>query len=297
MARTPLENKASQPYRAPNAQLPPGSQDRGRFFAFIEPIINHMKQHGHQQALLIISGMVLGAVAAGVIVGNAVIASTYIPPTANPPEGNIPSTVWNRLDISGPQQGAAIQIDGGGPAEDGGVKTDIPVGLSVGASFLDLGPIYGGENVYYGVADYNKMKAEPGVGYDYLMLLQTYDDLLTSWNNRFSVDKDGNVEISGDLVTEGQLKSTGCFGPKFVGFTVGEYSGNLGGINMGYDAANDICAFDYGPDAHVCSSAEILNSIKCSKASSPDKIRDPSLDGLGAWINAGPPGYTASSND
>ncbi len=71
---------------------------------------------------------------------NTVIASTYLPPTANPPEGNIPSTVWNRLDLVEPQQGAAIQIDGGGPAEEDGLETKIPVGMSVGTG--DLNPMY-----------------------------------------------------------------------------------------------------------------------------------------------------------
>lgn len=242
-------------------------------------------------------GVVLGATIAAAAVGQIVSASEYVPPGANPPEGNMPSTVWNRLDLNEPQGNAAIQIDGGGPGEVdvGGAPTSsgIPIGLSVGTPALDMGVNFGGQNILYGVADYGSMAAGSATGYDYLMLLQTA--VGSTHTDRFAVDRDGNVMASGDVSTTGRITTTGCFGPIFVGRSGLPYRGNLSGASTGYEAANAICAGDFGGDAHVCSVAELLNSIKCATGSSP--IKDPLLDGTEAWVNAGPPGYTSTAND
>jgi len=228
--------------------------------------------------------LVLAAVVIQVSLGSgngSVFAATFNPPSAQPPEGNIPVTVWNRLDSTEKQAAASIEIDGGGPAEDaGGVATGNPVGISVGDVGLNMGSHFGGQNLYYGFAPYADMNVA-----DQLMLLQTSAGGV--WTDRFSVNRDGD------------LWSSGCFGPMVQGLTSANYNGsldypddtNLG--DAGYFDANAICAAKFEGGGHICSTAEVLNSIKCR---SP-KLSGGSLDGVDAWIQDGPPGFTAPAND
>ncbi|MFA6603314.1 MAG: hypothetical protein WCT10_00560 [Patescibacteria group bacterium] len=202
---------------------------------------------------------------------SSVFAATFNPPSAQPPEGNIPVTVWNRTDTTAKQAAAAIEIDGGGPAEAGK-----PVGISVGDIGLDLGKNLGGQNLYYGFAPYANMNAG-----DRLLLLQTSDAGV--WTDRASLDRDGNLSVSG------------CFGPVFRGVTTLKFNGNLNDTAGGYFTANTLCVPQFGAGAHVCATAEILNSIKCAGAGS--KIKDVAINGQEAWIQDGPPGYTAPAND
>jgi hypothetical protein len=77
-----------------------------------------------------------------------------------------------------------------------------------------------------------------------------------------------------------------------------------GGITGGYDTADALCetaraaagSTDSVGSWKVCSAEEVLNSYKCTAAGDSSYIRQTAADGP-AWINAGPPGYVAWSND
>lgn len=75
---------------------------------------------------------------------------------------------------------------------------------------------------------------------------------------------------------------------KFVGVTDNTYTGDNNG-NPGYAYAHNQCKNGAGPlyGSHVCSAAEILNSIASSSTVPVDVV----------WIFNGPPGFTASAND
>jgi hypothetical protein len=91
------------------------------------------------------------------------------------------------------------------------------------------------------------------------------------------------------VTSQGDVNSKRCFGPVYVGQTAASYTGNLNGaVNVGYDDANVLCAGSV-PGSHVCTTGEILETIKCNRASLP--VTDQ------AWISNGPPGYTARAND
>lgn len=91
------------------------------------------------------------------------------------------------------------------------------------------------------------------------------------------------------VTSQGDVNSGRCFGPVYVGQTQASYTGNLNGaVNVGYDDANALCAGSV-PGSHVCATGEILETIKCNRASLP--VTDQ------AWISNGPPGYTARAND
>lgn len=257
-------------------------------------ILARLASIGERPAWPALLAFSFGAMVAGVAVGQFVLAESFVAPGGPPPTGNIPSTVWNRIDATSPQEGAAIQIDGGGPAElADGTETLTPVGIAVGTNQLDLGIQNGGENVYYGVADYNAMAKDTVSGDDHLLLLQTA--VGTTYTDRLSLDREGNLAVDGQVVAAGGVNSTGCFGPVFIGMTTTLYNGDVNGA-AGYDSANLACATEYLGDAHVCNTAEIMNSLKCAvPATSP--ILGVGLNALSAWVNAGPPGFTASSND
>ncbi len=95
-------------------------------------------------------------------------------------------------------------------------------------------------------------------------------------------------DASGNATWQAPAAGGACAATRqFVGVTAATYDGNRGG----YKAADALCgAFDSG--STVCTAEEILNSYKCSTGS--DAIA--SATGS-AWINQGPPGFTAYSND
>lgn len=247
------------------------------------------------RTIRLVTGLSLLA-AALVLAGTSwrvVSAATYQGPTAQPPNGNIPLTIWNRTVTTGTQLNAAIAIDGGGPA------TTSPVGVAVGSATLDLGSAAGGNNIYYGVADYTKMNAT-----DELMKLQTYSGGI--YTDRLTVDRDGLVTVSGGLETTGSVHGSGCVGKTFIGLTKTGGESNNGHYRMsyllstypggGYGVVNNRCNADY-PGSHVCRSDEILESFTCSKAGDPIRLTTIVPDGTPAWIVAGPPGYAALAND
>jgi hypothetical protein len=150
----------------------------------------------------------------------------------------------------------------------------------------------------YGVARFDG--SNPGEVYyadpdlDYLLWLRTYDyfgEPPAGYTDRFTVD------VTGDVWAKGAIKNEGCFGAVFIGLTI---SGGPGGNGRyrpqdvsGYYEANNRCNADYA-GAHVCSSTEMLESIKCSIASSPLRAV---VNGTGAWVNSGPPGHTSNYDD
>jgi hypothetical protein len=86
------------------------------------------------------------------------------------------------------------------------------------------------------------------------------------------------------MTAAGDINSRRCFGPVYVGQTAATYNGARGG----YASANALCAASVS-GSHVCTTSEILETIKCNQASLPTTDM--------AWISNGPPGYTARAND
>lgn len=84
---------------------------------------------------------------------------------------------------------------------------------------------------------------------------------------------------------------------KFVGTT--STGGPYNGDRRGYRSADAICDSAFGTvvgqsRSFVCTAEEILGSYKCNEVTSGQPIQSASGN---AWINAGPPGYSAFSND
>lgn len=197
---------------------------------------------------------------------NDVSAANWAGPTNTPPQGNIPIPVWNRYDFSQKQLNSAVDVDGY---------------ISAGSLTLDLGFGTGGQNIYYGFAPYDKM--DPA---DYLLLLETEKNSI--WTPRFRVTRDG------DMAAAGNINAAGCFGPVFVGTTTPtKYKGDLSpSADRGYYLANNKCHAVF-TGSHICSTAEMMNSIKCSASA----LSSAGYNGTDAWIQDGPPGYTAPAND
>lgn len=83
--------------------------------------------------------------------------------------------------------------------------------------------------------------------------------------------------------------STGGTKSRFVGTTTGSYYPDFASSSyVGYQAANLMCAYEYGGGAHFCRTYDIIVSIELSDISSWSGA---------AWVAEGPPGYTANSND
>jgi hypothetical protein len=81
-----------------------------------------------------------------------------------------------------------------------------------------------------------------------------------------------------------------------VGMFVGESTSAFSAATTGYDKVNDLCAANPAYiGSHVCSSAEMMNSYNhgtVGVAPIYTYNTNPTL-----WINNGPPGYVANSND
>ncbi|MBU0624928.1 hypothetical protein KKF05_01150 [Patescibacteria group bacterium] len=170
--------------------------------------------------------------------------------------------------------------------------------LSIGSTNYQMALNGTSNYLLYGVARFDG--SNPGGVYyadpdlDYLLWLRSYDYFgvpAAGYTDRFTVD------VTGDVWAKGSLRSEGCFGAVFTGLTV---SGGLSGDGRyrpqdvsGYYDVNSRCVTDY-PGAHVCTSAEILESLRCSVATSPIRTIP---NGSVAWINSGPPGHTSNYND
>jgi len=100
-------------------------------------------------------------------------------------------------------------------------------------------------------------------------------------------------ESGGTINVDGSITATSCFGPVFAGMTSTTVNGAItSGSLQGYRAAHARCASAF-PGAHVCSTAEILESIRCENpASSPIFTATGS-----AWIANGAPALPTQTND
>lgn len=101
----------------------------------------------------------------------------------------------------------------------------------------------------------------------------------------------GSTLTVGTVASPASITATGCFGPVFTGVTSISNNGDLPltGVNEGYRAGHNICAVAYS-NAHMCSTAEILNSISCGNAAV--------LGATGfAWVSNGGPSLPTQTND
>ena len=93
-----------------------------------------------------------------------------------------------------------------------------------------------------------------------------------------------NIAPTANINITGTVRTDGCFGPTYAGFSA--VVPNVALAN-GYKSANALCNTAIS-GSHVCTVDEVLKSIKCGVT----------LPASGSgWINGGPPGYTAWSND
>lgn len=101
---------------------------------------------------------------------------------------------------------------------------------------------------------------------------------------------DSMLTENGNTVSVGgNITATGCFGPVFAGKNSTNADEMLNGARGGYTEINDLCSH-LGVGSHVCSTEEILNSIKCRNSAI--------LSASGAaWIVNGPPAFLALAND
>lgn len=84
-----------------------------------------------------------------------------------------------------------------------------------------------------------------------------------------------------------ELSSSDCSGPLFAGKSSRVF--DVGSVK-GYIKADEACGSAVS-GSHVCGTDEMMRTIRCKK----DKIKDYPTEAL--WINNGPPGYTANTND
>lgn len=94
--------------------------------------------------------------------------------------------------------------------------------------------------------------------------------------------------IAGSLTVNGKLVVKGCFGPIFRGRTAATYQGNAGGAPGGYVQANSRCP----TGQHVCTTAEVLNSINCAALASAGVA-----SGTDLWIANFAPSLPTPTND
>ncbi|OGL66288.1 hypothetical protein A2753_03765 [Candidatus Uhrbacteria bacterium RIFCSPHIGHO2_01_FULL_47_11] len=115
------------------------------------------------------------------------------------------------------------------------------------------------------------------------------------------------LTINAGTNTISAVDSAGCFGPKFTGLTtsagVGGVVPSTGSFASGrtngdiafnsvqqYRAANSACAAAH-PGSHLCTTAEILNSINCESSTVLNSALEES------WISNGAPALPAQTND
>ncbi|MFC1639127.1 hypothetical protein ACFL26_02565 [Patescibacteria group bacterium] len=220
--------------------------------------------------------------------------ATYVGPMEGPPYGNLPITIWNRhptIMAGNPalpekQDDAIINIDGTASLGD--------LDLSLGGDASDSNNLLLGQALFYdgtatGADDVVHMDVD-----DYWVRLQGYyqnhETNPDQYFDMFSVSRGGGVFARGDFLSYGDVNADGCFGAVFVGLTSSTFRPTS---ISGYYGANTKCDIDH-PGSHVCTTQEMLESLQCSEPGDPFRSV---ADGSEAWINAGPPGYTADAND
>lgn len=110
---------------------------------------------------------------------------------------------------------------------------------------------------------------------------------LSSDNSHITSDGSGNLTANTFIGSGSGL--TGVHTSLYAGLTGSMYNGSFAsGSDIGYQAANDLCNIAWS-GSHMCSTAEILNTIAVNLSLLP-------ASGT-AWIANGPPGYLANAND
>src|SRR3989344_5270773 len=218
-------------------------------------------------------------------------AAIYQAPQSAPPQGNIPMTIWNRRASNDVQETAKIEIDGEallGKGLTAGLylkKDPDPADTySIVVPPFDpesASPPRAGENAIYGVGDYDSFLLQ-----DNLLKLETYK--AGGFTPRLTANKNGDLYVAG------------CAAAAFVGLAyIGVApAGFKGGDASSYVGANNRCNTAFA-GSHVCTVQEILESVKCAAdaAHAGAPIRSAAFNGLAAWVNGGPPGYTAYADD
>lgn len=98
-----------------------------------------------------------------------------------------------------------------------------------------------------------------------------------------------SVVKAGEPLSSGNLTVAGCLGPVFLGRTTAGFQGNIGG-SPGYISANSKCNGTFA-GSHVCTTAEVLNSINCGAIASVD------LAETDMWIANLAPSLPTPTND
>ncbi|MBI2482603.1 hypothetical protein HYV74_00310 [Candidatus Uhrbacteria bacterium] len=224
-------------------------------------------------------------------------AAVWTEPGAQPPTGNPPGFVWTQSPSASPQAGGQFNIEGAGRL--GGVLEALGGGLFGSATF-DLGNAAGGQSVISGTAQFDRMHAADALLLLQTDAGGTRTDRFrvdrsgavtastsvtapqicignacrTDWptgaitgvtagtnlsgggtTGSVTLNVVNNPTFSGDVSVGGRLNVTGCFGPVLRGKTSSTANGNRGG----YAQINVLCP----AGQHVCTTAEVLNSINC----------------------------------
>lgn len=95
----------------------------------------------------------------------------------------------------------------------------------------------------------------------------------------------GATPQTASINVSGTIKASGCNGATFVGVT-----SNVANVALanGYVSANILCNTAFS-GSHVCRVEEVLESTRCTVGTLPS--------GTSAWVNGGPPGFTANAAD
>ncbi|MBI4433546.1 hypothetical protein HY632_02145 [Candidatus Uhrbacteria bacterium] len=289
------------------------------------------EQHPPSSPTPVVIRTVLGVIAASVFgawLVQGAGAAAWVEPGTQPPSGNPPGFVWTQSPSSSPQVGGQFNIDGSGKI--GGILESIGGGL-FGSATLDLGSAAGGQSVVAGVAQYDRMHSGDALLLLQTVASGTRTDRLrvdrdgavtangrvttpevcigsvcrTDWptgaitgvtagtnltgggtSGAVTLNVTNSPTFSGDVSVGGRLNVTGCFGPVVRGKSSGTWTGNVGG----YLTANGKCL----SGQHVCTTAEVMNSINCGAISAT---------GLGIandtdlWISNLAPSLPTPTND
>lgn len=182
--------------------------------------------------------IVLAVVGAGAL--HVARAAEWTEPTGIPPTANPPGFVWTQDPAGAAQVGGKFNISGSG---------------KVGAALDVIGKMTAG-SLCFG-ADCKSTWAE--VASASVLLQAAFPGTTQVGNlniNGTATVKD--LDALGDVSASGNLNAKKCFGPMLRGRTALGYTGSVGG----YVSANSRCNATF-PGSHVCTTAEVLNSINC----------------------------------
>ncbi|MDO8599336.1 MAG: hypothetical protein Q7S02_04460 [bacterium] len=208
--------------------------------------------------------IVLAVVGAGAL--HVARAAEWAEPEGFPPAGNPPGFVWTQDPAGAAQVGGQFNISGSG---------------KIGAALDVIGKVTAGSFCFGADCKATWAEVSPAS-----VLLQAPSPGIT---------QAGNLNISGTAIVKnlnasGTVTSRGCFGPVFRGKTDASYQGNVvAGSSGGYVLANGMCP---GAFQHVCTTAEVLNSINCGALATTAVITDTDM-----WISNLAPSLPVPTND